>query len=819
MYGFVSTLRKILRDCQPDYAAACFDVGKKTFRQERYGDYKLHRPPMPDDLSSQIPLIKHVIAAYRIPVFELEGFEADDIIATIAGKVDKKRLKVMIVSGDKDMIQLVDTNIKILHPGKDLVVDGAAVKTQYGFPPERIVDFIALSGDKTDNIPGVNGIGDVTAKKLIKQYGRLEDVLNKIDEVTPIKLREKLRDQKEQALFSRELAALDRNVPIQFDLDQMKVREPDKKRLFALFQKLEFHKLLEAIEDDRPAIEEGKSVAVADASGIDDFVESARKNKVFAFWLDHADDKEALFEDIWLATLPKGVWRLNMSEKEPLREVFSDKDILKVCHGAKEAMNYFEQHGLPMSRELFDVGIAGYLISPSQGRYDIDTLTWTFLKRRMPSGGGTRQVRSLIELYGVLRKELEARALWQLFEDIEMPLARVLCRIESEGVRIDRKLLKTLSGECQTKIGKLEKELYRLSGGEFNLNSPKQLSRVLFDKLKLPALKKTKTGFSTDEGVLLKLSEKHKVPKLILEYRQLAKLKSTYIDALPRLADPETDRIHTTFLQTGTETGRLSSKNPNLQNIPVRTELGRQIRRAFIASTRRHLILSADYSQIELRILAHLSDDPDMKRAFKRDEDIHAYTASLIFDVKEGDVTAQMRNTAKRVNFGIIYGMSAFGLAKDLNISTVEAQAFIDKYFLRYPRVKKFMDEQIRQAEQSGYVLTLLNRRRYIPEIHNTNMAVRQFAQRQAINTPVQGSAADLIKLAMIDIQGELESRGLQTRMIITVHDELVFDVPEEERTAVIALVRHHMETPLPLSVPVKVSIKAGDNWLEIETV
>lgn len=821
VYGFINTLRKILRDHKPEYMAVCFDVGKKTRRQEKYAEYKIHRPSMPDDLVSQIPLIKEVVGAYHLPIFELEGFEADDVIATIATRFPKKDLEIVIVSGDKDMLQLVNDQVKVFSIKKDSILDYKEAAELFGIAPERITDFLSLAGDSTDNIPGVKGIGEVTARELIKEFGTLENILKKADHIKSQKVKEKLMEQKDQAIFSKELATLDSNVPIKFDLNMLKVSEPDNNRLLEIFKKLEFRRLSEEISGASAQAVTASLEKVSKKEEIRELCAKIQEKGSFAFFLDFKDEAEdMLFGGMAVSIGTDQVYYIPTANIPDLRPVLEGADIVKVTHNAKEGMKEFYRKDIALKGKIFDVMLAGYLLSPSQAGFDIESLSWTYLKASIaPTSGIEAKAKCVFDLYRILEKELKEKSLLKLFEEVEIPLSYVLCKMEGEGVNIDEALLSKLSKECQKKIEDLVSELYKLAGMEFNLNSPKQLSHVLFEKLKLPVIKKTKTGLSTDEGVLMRLAESHPIPALILDYRQLSKLKSTYIDALPKLINPKTKRLHASFNQTGTETGRLSSNNPNLQNIPIRTELGREIRKAFVARSKEYLIISADYSQIELRILAHLSGDKNLIKAFKNGQDIHTFTAALIFDVKEDQVTAEMRNSAKRVNFGIIYGISAFGLSKDLDISQEEAKEFIDKYFDRYPSVKEFMDNEIKKAGKNGFVLTLLNRRRYLPDIKSSNMSIRQMAERQAINTPVQGSAADLIKLAMINIQEELEKNSFKSKMIITVHDELVFDVFDKEKDDMVKLIRDRMENPLSLSVPIKATIKAGKNWRDLTEI
>ncbi len=817
VFGFVNTLRKILREYQPEYMAVCFDSPQRTHRQQKFAEYKIQRPKMPQDLIDQIPLIKEVVRVYNLTVFECAGFEADDLIATITHRSQGQGVDVVVVSEDKDMYQLAGEHVAFFSVRKDAVLDYEGVKELLGFDPRQTPDFIALAGDASDNIPGVEGIGKVTARNLINAYGRLEDILKNLDTVRPPGVKEKLLQHKETAVLSKELAVLEREAPIEFHFKDLTVRPPDSKRLFEIFRDLEFTKFARELmpAQERPAsggVEELRSAEDVEAAAA-----AIRAAGQVALGVSIPEDAPARI----IITVDAGkVFSVSMVTCGSLKEVLAQEDILKITCDVKETLKVLTAGGCALRGKVFDVLLAGYLLGAGQGGLTLSALAWTYLKETCPPADDVpAQVQMAVKLYPVLAEALRAGALTALFEEIEVPLAYVLADMEACGVKIDERLLQDLSKECQRKIEDLTERLHRVAGEEFNLNSPKQLGHILFEKLGLPVLKRTKTGFSTDEEVLTTLAQTHDFAGLILEYRQIAKLKSTYIDALPKLIDPKTRRIHAQFNQTGAQTGRLSSSQPNLQNIPIRTELGRQIRKAIIPFEKGHEIVAADYSQIELRILAHLSQDPNLIRAFEEDEDIHAYTASLIFDVPEAQVTDPMRDSAKRVNFGIIYGMSAFGLAKDLGVSQDTAQEFIDKYFLRYPKVQAFMEETIRRCERDGFVTTLLNRRRYIPEISSRNNSVRLFAQRQAINTPVQGSAADLMKLAMVHIHQRIQERGLMSKMISTVHDELVFDVPKDEKKALVEMVRREMEHSLALSVPVKVSVKAGANWLEMEEV
>ncbi|MEI7998851.1 MAG: DNA polymerase I [Candidatus Omnitrophota bacterium] len=747
--GFCNILRKLLKDCHPTHIAVCFDVGKKTHRQTKYADYKIQRQAMPDDLVRQIMIIRQVIEAYRFPIFELEGYEADDVMATIAKRLAGKGVDVFIATDDKDMCQLVDTHVKVYSPRQEKIIDTSDVVEKFGVNPLQITDYIALAGDSSDNIPGVEGIGDVTACKLLEQFSSIDEIYRHIDEIKPLKAQEKLIAGKEKAYLSKELAILDHFVPLDISLDSLIVQEPDREKLYALFNELEFRKF---------ALEYAQGEAQIEFSG------------ELKTWV-----------------------KVNEGGKN-IHIVYDLKSLRKTGQFSNE----------DLKDKVFDVYLADYLLAGGGGKY------------HMPSLRATDQ--GMEELYHIQKELMKEQQVESLFYDVEMPLNVVLFHMEKNGVQLDVEILKELSVECQNKITEMIGALYKNAGEEFNLNSPKQLSKILFEKLKLPVVKKTKTGFSTDEEVLSKLASKHPLPALILEYRQIAKLKSTYIDALPALVDQD-NRLHASFNQTGAETGRLSSNNPNLQNIPVRTDFGKRIRKAFVPYSKGDVLLSADYSQIEIRILAHLADDWNLKEAFKGTGDIHRYTASLMFEVPEDKVDESMRYAAKRINFGIIYGMSSFGLAKDLDVSIAQAQDFIDKYFLRYPKVHGFLDGQVQKARDLGYVTTLFNRRRYLPDINNRNMALRQFAERQAINAPMQGTAADLIKLAMVNVSCRMIKEKLSSIMIMTVHDELVFNVPQEEVDIMVDLVRHEMENAMKLDVPLLASVKVGLNWLEMPAI
>lgn len=801
IYGFVNILSKILKEERPDYLAACFDVSRDTFRQKKFAEYKIQRPPMPDALSSQIPFIKEIISAYGIALFEQEGYEADDIIATVARQAKEYGLSVVAISSDKDILQLVGNDVAVFSLYKEggLIYDAKAVLERFGVEPEKIVDVLALMGDETDNIPGVRGIGEKTAVELIKRFGSLENLLSNTDRIDNARIRDVIRESLDKIKLNKELAALKDNVDLDFDLDKLKIGKSDYKELFRLFKYLEFRRFLK----DLPYGEEIPQATTVAPKYNDKEIQDLLSpgDELFLYGLEL---KDAVFY------AKNNFFRLE-EPGDNIRAILSNPKIKKISHDLKKIKISLAKADFNLSGMYFDTMIADYLLEPSKSEYN-------FIK----TGNKTDNlgaVDSIRQLRPRLEEELRDKSLLNLFFDIEMPLTEVLADMELYGVKLDLQVLRALSSDIEKRLAGLIEDIYRISGTQFNINSPKQLREILFKELKLPVIKKSKTGPSTDEEVLKRLSNKHRLPALLLEYRQLMKLKTTYIDTLPVLVDVRTNRIHTSFNQTATETGRLSSSNPNLQNIPVKTDIGRNIRRAVIASQEDGCLLSCDYSQIELRILAHLSKDKNLIFAFQHDKDIHKSTASLIYGLREDDITDSMRESAKRVNFGIIYGLSAYGLSRDLDISVEDAQMFIDTYFLRYSGVKDYIQEQIGKAQKQGFVTTILGRRRYITEINNKNQGIRQFAQRQAINTPIQGSASDLIKLAMIQIHGQIKQGNLRSKMMLQIHDELVFDVPVRELSVLIELVKCRMENVLKLEVPIKVDMKKGKNWLEMESV
>ncbi|MBN2453197.1 MAG: DNA polymerase I [Candidatus Omnitrophica bacterium] len=849
VYGFLTMLNKLVKDNSPDMLAVAFDVKGPTFRHKKFDEYKIHRKPMPDELAGQMPYIKSLVNAYNIPVYEKEGYEADDILATIAKKAQKHDIETFIVTGDKDALQLVGSHVKVYNTNKEgLIYDTAKVKEVFGVAPDRVPDIMALMGDATDNIPGVKGIGEKTAIELIGEFGSLENLLKNIDKVKGEARKKALRENEETAVMSRELAVVDTNVPIEVDFKDIEIKEPDRPKLLELFKELEFKAFVKEFTP-REALKSTYGL-IDDAKKLGNLVDELKGLKEFAF------DFETTSEDPMLAELV-GVsfsWKVGSSFYVPvnkyhdrdavlksLKPLFENISVRKIGQNIKYEYIVLANYGIKLAGEFFDTMVASYLLNPSKLNHNLEEISIEYLNHKMTTpieeliGKGKKAITMdkvdvgkvcayccedsdvTLRLKEVLSRELSAKGLDELFYKVEMPLIRVLASMEINGVSVDKDYLSELSAEMEKKLGRITKKIYDIAEGEFNINSPKQLSAVLFEKLKLPIIRRTKTGISTDEDVLKKLASRHELPHALLEYRELSKLKSTYVDSLPSLINPKTGRIHTSFNQTVTATGRLSSSGPNLQNIPIKTEEGRKIRRAFIPSAKNRALISADYSQIELRILAHMSGDKHLIKAFREGLDIHSFTAGLVFGVSEKDVTSAMRSMAKTVNFGIIYGMSPYGLSQNLDIDVAKAKEFIDAYFERYPDVRQYMESLIAEARQNGYVTTILGRRRYIPEINSRDVRLKQFAERTAINAPIQGSAADVIKVAMIAIDEAITEKGLGMKMILQVHDELVFDVPKDELAKSAKIVKDGMENVLKLKVPVEAHIEAGKNWLDQE--
>ena len=851
IFGFTSMLLRVLREMNPEYVAVIFDAKGPTFRDEIYSDYKANRPAMPQGLEPQIPYIKRIIEAYNIPVIEKEGYEADDVIGTIATEVAKQGVDVIIVTGDKDMLQLVDEHIRTLDTAKNRSCGPREVVERYGVAPGEITDVMALMGDSIDNIPGVPGIGEKTAVALISEYKTLDNLLANRERLPRRKLVEALRCFSEQARLSKRLATISTDVPLEYDLRDFLLSEPDVGRLKEIFRELEFNKFLKEITSETLSIEDYHIVTEEDE--FSNLVGELRGCRGFSFDFETTSRDPMLAELVGfsLSFAPHRAYYVPMGHRYPgvprqldrdfvlgrLKPLLEDEELKKFGQNIKYEYVLLKRNGIELKGIECDTMVASYLVNPTKHNHNLEEIAREYLDHRMISykdmvGSGKKEVTfDRVDLQSaknyscedsdvtflvshILLSKLEEEGLKDLLNEVEIPLIEVLAHMEMVGVKIDRSLLEEMSKEFENKLASVEDRIYLVAGERFNINSSKQLAKILFDKLKLPRLKRTKTGTSTDTEVLTKLAHQHDLPGEILAYRSLSKLKSTYIDALPKLINPRTGRVHTSYNQTVTATGRLSSSDPNLQNIPIRSEEGKRIREAFIPEEG-WLMLSADYSQIELRILAHLARDNALCEAFQRDEDIHTRTASNVFEVSLDSVTSEMRRQAKVINFGIIYGMSAFGLGKELDIDPKVASAYIEGYFEKYKGVKEYIDSSLRESREKGYVTTLFGRRRYLPEINSSNRMARNAAERTAINTPIQGTAADLIKVAMIHIHGQLKDLKLSTKMVIQVHDELVFECPEGELEQVSRIVREGMEGAMECSVPLKVSIARGRSWNE----
>ena len=804
-YAFLTMIKKLKNDENPDFLAVIFDSKAPSFREAISATYKAQRPPMPPAMSVQFPHIKSLMEAMGIPVVEKEGFEADDIIATMVGHLrnDDNQSLVYIVTGDKDMAQLVGGNVYIYDAQKQIVLGEKEVVEKFGIPPAAMRDFLALAGDTSDNIPGVPGIGAKTARDLVAAFGSLGEIYRRIDEVGKRSVREKLVNGKESAELSVQLATLRDDVPLEEMSVYLAGPGEDRATLRALLRDLEFTKLYREIVVER---EEKQQIRETGLEGL-------RKGKWSLSCLFQGKNSYDMEVAAFAVSDGSGVY---FSDRPgDLTGVMARSPDI-VMHDYKPLCSFCIREHISFPSQVFDTMLASYLVNPLRKDLTVDGLVEEYLDLSIPprdlKQAVTERAVHLFDLEETLAGLLNELELFDLFSTIEMPLVSVLSAMEMAGVKVDRRILMSLSRVYDQKLTALMREVYGLAGESFNINSPQQLSRILFDRLGLPRLKKTKTGYSTNTDVLQVLSEQHELPKRILEYRTLAKLKSTYIDVLPTLINQRTGRIHTTYNQMVVSTGRLSSTDPNLQNIPIRGEEGRKIREAFIADDD-NLLLSSDYSQIELRVLAHLSQDAVLCETFRRDEDIHSRVAQEVFHVSASDVTHEMRRAAKVINFGIIYGMSGYGLARELGVSQKDAQAYIDDYFRKHEGVRAFMDGIIEDARERGYVRTFSGRIRRSPELASPDSALRQFGERVAMNTPVQGTAADIIKMAMITIASRMKRENLRSRLIMQIHDELVCEVEREEREVMEIVVREEMENVVHLSVPLKVSMGTGENW------
>ena len=870
VYGFVSMLLKIINELKPTHYAIAFDRPAPTFRHKLFDQYKAHRPKTPDELIGQLGRVREVVAAFHIPIFELDDYEADDVLGTLSRQASEQGTDTIIVTGDSDAMQLVSSRVRVLYPrprgsfSDTILYDEGAVNQKYGVKPEHIADLKALVGDPSDNIPGVPGIGPVAATKLIQQFGSVEEIYARIGEVTPPKLQILLQQNEALARQSKELTTIVTRTPVILDLEECQASRYDRQKLAELFRELEFFRLLPKLPEVETASEtpvqiEAKPILKQDyhivntASALDELLNRLLSARSFAFDLETTslDTMSAQLVGISLSPAPGEAYYIPVGhvgwgqvEQLPLAQVLDSlrplleaPDLDKTAHNSKYDITILAEYGVAVNNLTFDTMIAAHLLNEKSlglkalafSRLGIEmtpitTLIGSRAKQISMSQVEVNQAADYacadadmtLRLTELLKPELHQQGLWSLFAEVELPLVPVLIAMERKGVALDTDLLRQMSYRLGEQLLKLEAEIYNWTGHQFNINSPQQLSSVLFEELKLPSARKTKSGYSTGASILEELRGVHPIIEHVLEYRQLTKLKSTYIDALPTLLNLKTGRVHTSFNQTRTATGRLSSSEPNLQNIPVRGEVGKQVRQAFIAPPNFRL-LAGDYSQIDLRVLAHLSQDKSLLAAFLQDEDIHAATAARLFGVAASQVTPDMRRLAKTVNFGVIYGMSEYGLEQATELSRDEATQFIASYFAQHPGVEQYIETTKQQARDTGYVQTLLSRRRYIPEINSSNRQVREAAERMAINMPVQGTSADIIKVAMINLYREMQKRQLKSKMLLQVHDELIFEVPQDEIEEMHQLVTETMSTAVKLSVPLKVDIKTGNNWREME--
>ena len=837
VYGLTAMVLKVLEEERPDYIAAAFDRPEPTFRHEQYEAYKAHREAMPDDLRPQVALAKRVLEALRIPIVEVPGYEADDVIATLARRAAADGLDVLIVSGDLDTLQVVGPRIRVMVTSRGVtetvVYDEARVRARFGFAPAHLPDYKSLRGDPSDNIPGVPGVGEKTAAALVAQFGTVEQLLDRLAEAPP-RLRAALAQAADQIRQSKVLATLRTDVPLRVDWEALRVRPPDRDAVEALFTELEFRVFLERLRAQPDArggpARPSAALAAAPADSGDDLARLARGAERIgvAFLRGGGHPLVAPLRAIGLASAAGAAWLALDDDRLPpaVAAVLEDPAIRKVSADLKSDLLTLTARGLHPGGFDFDVSIASYVLNPNKRTHTLATAARDFLDLDLDQDGqDARHARdgawaglaaaALLRLREVLEPRLRQRDVDRLYADVELPLAAVLAEMERHGVAVDLPYLAALGDDLAARLQALEQEIYRLVGTEFNLGSPRQLAFVLFEKLQLPRLKRTKTGYSTDAEVLEALAPRHEAVAKILEHRELAKLKSTYVDVLPRLADPRTGRVHTTFNQTLAATGRIITESPNLQNLPIRTEEGRKIRRAIVAPDGMTL-LSVDYSQIDLRVLAHITGDPGLVEAFARGDDVHAVVAAEVFGVAREAVTPELRRRAKTIVFGVAYGMSEHGLAPQLGVDRAQARAVIERYYARFPGVRRYMQEVVEQARRDGFVTTVLNRRRYLPDLLSRNRQVREAAERTAINTPIQGSSADIIKLAMLAVAREVLPAHPGVRMTLQIHDELLFEVPRGAEEPVARQVVARMERAYPLRVPLVADAKAGPNWAEM---
>ncbi|QPC47196.1 DNA polymerase I [Mangrovibacillus cuniculi] len=840
VYGFTTMLNKIIEEEKPTHMLVAFDAGKTTFRHESYKEYKGGRQKTPPELSEQFPMIRELLNAYDIKQYELPNYEADDIIGTLSKEAEAADYEVKVISGDKDLTQLSSekTTVGITRKGITDIepYTPSHIQEKYGLTADQIIDMKGLMGDSSDNIPGVPGVGEKTAIKLLAQFGTIEKIYDHLEDVSGKKLKEKLETNKELAILSKQLVTIERNAPIEVKVEDLRYIGANDEKLIPLLKELEFNTILEKmnveVEEDTQELTnievtilsnfEQEHLASPSALHIEIAGENYHRQEILGVTLHN--EKGTFF-----------VGGDKAFESEAFTTWFTDDSKEKWVYDAKKTFVVGKRFGCEVKGITFDLFLASYILNPSEAaaefagvvsRHGFTNISsdeqvygkgakWTVPAEDVLADHLGRKVYGVFAVKGECTDELVKNEQMELLEELELPLALVLGAMESYGVKVDKERLNQMGTELLSRLKDIEEKIYSLAGDTFNINSPKQLGVILFEKLELPVLKKTKTGYSTSADVLEKLESEHEIVKEILHYRQLSKLQSTYVEGLTKVITDDTSRIHTRYNQALTQTGRLSSIDPNLQNIPIRLEEARKIRQAFVPSTEGWTILAADYSQIELRVLAHIADDEGLKEAFLEDRDVHTKTAMDVFGVKEEEVTSLMRRHAKAVNFGIVYGISDYGLSQSLSISRKEAGTFIEKYLNSFPGVKEYMDEIVKDAKKQGYVSTLLHRRRYLPDITSRNFNLKSFAERTAMNTPIQGSAADIIKKAMIDMQNELDEQGLTSKMLLQVHDELVFEVPEEELELMKELVPTVMERAAELSVPLKADVSFGPSWYE----
>ncbi|HHT9129623.1 MAG TPA: DNA polymerase I [Candidatus Brocadiaceae bacterium] len=851
VYGFTRMLQKLLREHRPEYIVVVFDTKGTTHRHTSYGEYKANRKPTPDELQVQIPLIYKVVRAYHIPIYAAKGYEADDVISSLVKILSDKHVEIVIVTSDKDFEQLLSPQVKILNAKKGITIDQEVLFREKGIRPDQVVDVLALSGDAVDNVPGVPGIGEKTALELIQKWESLESVLTNVDHISGKKRQENLRLFADQARLSQKLLKLCSNIPIRIDMNACKLNGTENIKLKKLFSAFGFNSLLTNTVATAKT-EETQYQLINTIEKFNEFLNQLKEQKIFAIDLETTNTKPLMAQIVgisfsWHAReayyipliAPEGTEHLNADTVLPkIRIALEDENIKKIGQNIKYDLLVLRNNNIQLQGIAFDTMIASYLLNPVKRNHNLDDISFEYLSYKTIAiseliGSGKEQITMdkvdiakvcqyacqdadiTFRLAEVMESRLKEEGLLHLFQNIEIPLIYALAEMEWNGVCVDTHILKEMSSSLAMKLQQLEKEIYASAGGDFNISSPKQLSEILFEKLELPQLRRTKTGLSTDANVLASLAWHHTLPKLVLEYRQLTKLKNTYADALPDMINPSTGRVHTSFNQTVTATGRLSSSEPNLQNIPIRNDIGRQIRRAFIPSGKDTVFLSADYSQIELRILAHFSEDPALVTAFQQDKDIHLAVASAIYSVPIEHVTYEMRRNVKAVNFGIIYGLSEFGLSRDTGLSLEEAREFINAYFNLYNGVKRFSDKAVEDARGCGYVQTLFNRKRSIPDLHSGDKKRRNLAGRIAVNTIIQGTAADLIKVAMNKIYAQLKKKEYEAKMLLQIHDELLFEVKENKLVSTRSMIQEEMSRAVILNVPIKINIKIGKNWME----